>query len=523
MKKGRLIALTVERFKSYKGSTRIELAPLTIVVGRNNSGKSTLIQALLLLKQTLAEVRPEVPLRLDGLVEALSLRELTNGWPPANGRIEGPTIEVEWDSDVDIDEALAESRNPDRANLAKHTVKWLEHITGVCTVRTRLRIQTEEVDGSARISKLTLEAINPEYTKVVIQPHEDPSVSWENYSASKLVAEVEHFIPYISLKGSPGPRTKERAYRNGFLFLFAQPLQALKSILNELQYLGSSRLPSPSLFKIATTAPSEIGVSGELAAQLLHRRQNDLVHFAELLNIDAPILPTEVRAFPLVEAVNIMFASLGVHAPLKVEEIQDVGFRLLFGSASLSHVGRGLGYLLPLIELGMIADPLRFVGQEGSMSSIEYSRLSPSYAHIALEEPEAHLHPKIASQLAHWLVSLAVANRRLIVETHSDHLVRRLRGLVARAGKGSDLEKWLLKNVVILNVEQDLEGISIVTSSHLTRDGGVGDVWPADFMDEATDEESAIYYANLDKTTGAQIGSTLTWNDKEEPEAEAIP
>jgi hypothetical protein len=101
--------------------------------------------------------------------------------------------------------------------------------------------------------------------------------------------------------------------------------------------------------------------------------------------------------------------------------------------------------------------------------------------------------------------------------------VRRLRGLVARAGKGSDLEKWLLKNDVILNVEQDLEGISIVTSSHLTRDGGVGDVWPADFMDEATDEESAIYYANLDKTTGAQIGSTLIWNDKEEPEAEAIP
>jgi predicted ATPase len=225
----------------------------------------------------------------------------------------------------------------------------------------------------------------------------------------------------------------------------------------------------------------------------------------------------------LVDAVNIMFSALGINTPLKVEDVQDVGFRLLFGNASLSHVGRGLGYLLPLIELGLIADPLRFIGQKGSMSTEDYSRLSPSYAHIALEEPEAHLHPKVASQLAHWLVSLAVANRRLIVETHSDHLVRRLRGLVARSGKGSALESWLLKNVAILSVEQDAEGISKVTSSRLTVEGGVSEVWPADFMDEATDEESAIYYAKLDKAIDMEISSTLTWNDEQEPEATAEP
>src|SRR5690348_1274174 len=138
MKKGKLVAISVERFKSYSAPTRVELAPLTIVLGRNNSGKSTLIQALLLLKQTLAEVRPDVPLRLDGLVEALSLRELTSGWPPANGRVVGPCIEVEWESEVDIEEAVAEARNPDRANLAKHTVTWLGSARGRHTVRTRL-------------------------------------------------------------------------------------------------------------------------------------------------------------------------------------------------------------------------------------------------------------------------------------------------------------------------------------------------------------------------------------------------
>jgi len=523
VKKGKLVAISVERFKSYEARTRIELAPLTIVLGRNNSGKSTLIQALLLLKQTLAEVRPEVPLRLDGLVDALSLRELTFGWPAANGRVAGPAIEVEWECEVDLDEADAEAKGPDRTNLAKHTVRWLADAIGKRSVRTRLRIETEEVAGSARISQLTLDALEPISMTLVVRPHDTGSVFWDGREAPMISAELEHFIPYLTLAKGVGPRDRQRAYRNGFLFLFAQPLQALKALLNELQYLGSTRQPPPSLFKIATTAPGEIGVSGELAAQLLHRRQNDVVHFADPLTVEAPQLPEEVRAASLVDAVNETLAALGVRAPLRVEEIQEVGFRLLFGSASLAHVGRGIGYLLPLIELGLIADPMRFEGQIGSMTRANYRDLCSSYAHIALEEPEAHLHPKVASQLAHWLVSLAATNRRLIVETHSDHLVRRLRGLTARAGTGSELERWLLANVVVLSVEQDAQGRSTVTSSRLTAEGGVGAVWPADFMDEATDEESAIYYAKLDKTKDGPITGGVEWDDTDEPEMDDAP
>ncbi len=42
-------------FKSYADSGDIPLRPLTILVGPNNAGKSTLLQALLLLKQTLED------------------------------------------------------------------------------------------------------------------------------------------------------------------------------------------------------------------------------------------------------------------------------------------------------------------------------------------------------------------------------------------------------------------------------------------------------------------------------------
>lgn len=107
-----------------------------------------------------------------------------------------------------------------------------------------------------------------------------------------------------------------------------------------------------------------------------------------------------------------------------------IGFRLLFGDANSTHVGRGLTYLFPIVEPGLFADPLRFRGEFGEMTPEEYKQACSGYTHIAFEQPEAHLHPKVQTRLAHWMVALAMANRQLIVETHSDHLVRRLRGLM---------------------------------------------------------------------------------------------
>jgi len=77
MSRAKLLSVSLERFKSYGTVTEFELKPLTVVVGRNNSGKSTVIQALLLLQQTLKQTRSDVALHLEGAVDAINLRELT--------------------------------------------------------------------------------------------------------------------------------------------------------------------------------------------------------------------------------------------------------------------------------------------------------------------------------------------------------------------------------------------------------------------------------------------------------------
>jgi hypothetical protein len=501
--RARLIAVTLERFKSYEGETRIELAPLTVLLGRNNGGKSSIIQSLLLLKQTLADPRPEVPLQLEPLVDAFNLRELTFGWPSANGMVVGPTLAVEWEAVVDVGRALKAARS-DRDTIITHAgLTWLRESAALQTLRSVLRVETAERAGTTVLTSVRLTSPSSSgEPKLTLTLNEGGvwRASWNEQSAPKIEVEMEHFIPYLRIaRGDGGPRDKQWAWFSAYLILWEQPLQALRALLSGFQYLGSTRSPPPSLYRSATVAPQEIGVSGEFAAQLLHRRQNDLVHHLPLVQVagDRIDVPETVQTQPLTVAVNQVLRELDVGAEVSVHAVQEVGFRLLFGNAGLQHVGRGLTFLLPLIELGLLADPLGGAMPE-NRSLADYQADCRSFSHIALEEPESHLHPKVQSRLAQWLVSLARSNRRLIVETHSDHLVRRLRGMVARAKPGSVLEQWLLDNVVIVEVEQ-VNGRSSVKSSRLTREGGLGESWPADFMDVARDEDSAIFDSGLAK------------------------
>ena len=499
MANARLTSIELERFKSYDKPTRIELAPLTVLLGRNNSGKSTLIQALLLLKQTLALPRPEVPLHLEGMVDALSLRELTYGWPSEAPEVPGPVLKLQWES------TRGDSPLP---------------------VETQLELEYAELNKKIILKRITLRSgrgldRSKAWTCTIIRQRsgEYEIQGGEGFiKATELDVRFDHFIPYVHYKPDSSRNISMQLMR--FQQYFSEPLYDLKRLLTGFFYLGSMRTSPPSLYRAATVPPEDIGVSGEYAAQMLHSRRADVVHHLPSLQVrgDDVIIPDTIRSQSLEEGLNDVLRELGVDTALKIEDVKDFGFRLLFGQASIQHVGRGLSYLLPVIQLGLMTDPLRFQ-PTGPMSLAEYRAACAGYGHLAFEEPEVHLHPKVQSRLAHWLVALAMAQRRLIVETHSDHLVRRLRGLAARAKRGSELERWLLDNVRILYVEQR-NGQSEVQPVQLTPQGGM-EQWPTDFMDEATDEERSIYHASLDKEASpapAANGLSIEHDAGEEPE-----
>ncbi len=532
MSHARLLSVEVERFKSYEKATRLDLKPLTVLVGRNNSGKSTMVQALLLLKQTLENPRTEVPLSLVGTVEALSLRELTYGWPEyIDDFDEGPSFTIVFESRIDIKKALASTIRTSKNVLAEYGVVGLvqkkQPLYAIAKTSISLQFKEEGRRASlvhARVYSHKTDIYDRDFrANVASRLNGHFSVAVDRTRTS-LGVEWDHFIPHLTLdRAGLGPRDLDRVRHNLWLFRCQQPLEDLRGLLRGFGFLSSIRALQPTLYRVsASEPPDNVGISGEYAAELLHARRNDAVQYLPPIAVNAgvPAVDPTVRARPLVDAVNDVFAAMGLDDKISIENVKDIGFRLLYGKATLQHVGRGLTYLLPLVEYGLLLDPRRFDASTGDVSREAFLESLTSYSHAALEEPEAHIHPKLQTQLAHWFVALAMCGRNLIVETHSDHLVRRLRGLIARAPQGSPLEQWLRDNVSIVEVSRDAEGRSTLVSSALTPRGEF-ERWPADFMDVATDEEREIYDAALDKpeTTPAPTEASGIQHDVgEEPE-----
>lgn len=205
---------------------------------------------------------------------------------------------------------------------------------------------------------------------------------WRSTRCHSIQVDLDHFLPYLLIdRRNVGPRDRERSWHNAFLLCFAEPLDDLKALLSRFSYLGSMRTAPPSLYKPVTVPPEEVGASGEYAAQMLHARRGDRVHYIPPLIIsdEGVEAPSVVRSVNLVDAVNDVLRALSIDTSLRIEDIKDVGFRLLFGQASLLHVGRG---------------------QEGTPLA-EYQKACPQYTHCAFEEGEAHLHPKVQTRLAH--------------------------------------------------------------------------------------------------------------------------
>lgn len=516
MTKARLQSITIERFKSHVGPTTVEFGALTVLIGRNNSGKSSVMQALLLLKQTLSFPRTDVSLHLRGPVDALNLRELTYGWPNAaagEDEIQGPSFVINWTSEIE-----SATRDFAEKSILKVDDQVKDFPTLKHSLSTTLRLDYFDLNSKVILKKIQLESVhinNADNKKRVYtferQNDGEYLCKVDGIIANKIVVELDHFLPYVSInKRNVGPNDRQRVWVSNFTEFCLQPIEDLKILLGRFEYLTSTRDIPPTLYSHSTISPDSIGMSGQQAAELLQANRTNFVHYIppKLALSDKLTVPLKKG---LQEAVNDVLAEMGIDTPLSIHDIPDVGFRLLFGKANLQHVGRGLTYLLPIVELGLIGDPLRFQNVDLE-SRDEYQRAGSTIC--AFEEPEAHLHPKIQSRLAEWFISLGQSQRQVVVETHSDHLVRRLRSIIASSVADGDLEKWLKTNINIVNVEQH-NGITTVRCTGLTKDGGIEE-WPGDFFDEAAQQENQIYASALEKEHLSETSSTIIFEHESE-------
>jgi energy-coupling factor transporter ATP-binding protein EcfA2 len=238
---------------------------------------------------------------------------------------------------------------------------------------------------------------------------------------------------------------------------------------DSVRYLGPLR-EAPHVLYDPGPSKRDLGVAGQYSAAVLHAQANTRV-----------LMPTpEGRGEhrPLTGALDFWLSEIGLVEKARSKDEGRMGIGLsvtprgLDREVDLTSVGVGVSQVLPVILLCLLAEP-------GTL--------------VILEQPELHLHPKLQQDLADFLLACTRAGRQLVIETHSEHLVNRLRYQIAK--DETDETHGLIRLVF---AEND-EGITTYREPDINPYGGLGDDWPAGFLDLTAKESQELVRQSLAK------------------------
>ena len=244
-----------------------------------------------------------------------------------------------------------------------------------------------------------------------------------------------------------------------------------------VSYLGPLREdPHPIYQRAPAYGTSALGPKGEYTAAVILARAGDSVVCPRADGSSAGDIT-------LKEALEYWLQYFGVAqrieaSPSPLGPVLRVAESVKSKAQDLINVGVGVSQLLPVVATCLLAEP-------GSL--------------ILLEQPELHLHPALQLKLGDFLLATALSGRQLVVETHSEHILARLRTHVVAAPSDE-----LVRFVSILFAELR-EGCTEYREVRPNAYGGL-DSWPEGFFDQSAKETQSILRRAVEKRRGEAQG-----------------
>lgn len=450
-----LTRLRLQNFKSWADTRDIDLRPITGLFGANSSGKTSLLQALLLLKQTADSSDRGLALNFGDQKSLANLGDFRSV-------IHGHSDQAELGIDLDWQQAKPLSVNDPRGH-AEEVVQ-----------DTHLGFSTH-VKGEYGADGKTLQLTVPTFEYRIGNSAFGMRRKGESRRNYELIQRNIDF-QFVRSQGRAWPLPapvkcygfpdQVRAYFQNAGFLSDLEL-AFEEQLRRVYYLGPLRAYPERRYTWAGGQPSDMGQAGEQAvhAILSSRGKGEKI--------------SQGRGRPRVtleQYVADWLQRLGLIAEFRVESVGEGSQifqvkvkKLTDGPESLiTDVGFGVSQILPVLVLC-------FYAPEGST--------------VILEQPEIHLHPAVQANLADVLID---AHRRrqvqIIVESHSEHLLRRLQRRIADQSLSND-------DVALYFCEAGPKG-STLTPLDLDLFGTIKN-WPAEFFGDQFGELAATQEARL--------------------------
>lgn len=444
--------LRLLNFKSFKNTGELELSPLTVLSGKNSSGKSSILQSILLLKQSLTDDLPEHAIVLDGkYLQYSSLREISFGVP----RERDATIGYEFTFKL-----------PDnhfgKIQLEIKQFYGKKYLTGAYPIVKTFKWNdgtdedwlTIKAKGNKYIWPKNIRVINPfSILKGLINKKIDqPS---KEVLAKVKDVKFTHFLPTnleVSFPEKSGIKITTTPIA---LAIAAQNLHAmienLKDTLLKTKYLGPSRAIPRRAYVHYSEKHYDLDDDGGNAAYLLWIKRKEIIKW-------------KGNHVPLEEAVSDCLSIMGLDQFIKASKSSNIVYQLLLSIrgdqskyVTLADVGFGYSQILPIILRGLLSD---------------------NSGLLLFEQPEIHLHPSAQARLADLFIAFISEGRRIIVETHSTEFINclQLRSL-------QNIQLCELVNLIFVEPSsQDGEGSSIRQIK--LKHNGMFTEWPDGFCDE---------------------------------------
>ncbi len=442
--------ISLENFKSFQNLSNLQIKPITVLCGTNSCGKSSILQSILLIKQTLERQTPHQALLLNGRFVRL-------------GTFENIVFEKKLDKIVSFRFSFKFTSNDLRRSPGDvyETLRYLlpfgQRSEYYIHYEISIKTITDE-QGTDYLKPVRLDKLRIKSEAVTSDGQVTPGRSLEISVTEDDVFSIEGIKDNVP---------------NFFLRRINDLLQHIFSLYT---YLGPLR-EEPSRRYIYEDEILEIGIRGENAAYIYLAEQDASVEndYYCSYNSHTDSFEMKFRA-TLAEAVQDWLAVMNIYA-FKPEPTNEVIYLNLNSSTSsrtrvnIADVGFGVSQIFPIVLEGL---------------------RMPSGNTLMLEQPEIHLHPNLQMQMADFLISLAMSKKKVIVETHSDHIINRLVRRIVEDDTGQ------LKDLIAIYFIKPTENGS--TYEEITIDETRGVInWPINFFDQTATEQEKIMQAGLKK------------------------
>jgi hypothetical protein len=383
----RATGLQLKRFKLVS-SAELRLAPITLLIGGNNTGKSTVLQALALLAQSVGQHQLQTSgsyVDLGGTPAALLKRSSRVG--------QGWSVEVTWGDTVSV--ATHGDTDFDR----------LHEISFLC--RSGMPDSSVATEGRVRIAGE--DGVTVRAWESAIGPRLE--VEGAHLAATLQAAELRAGLPFgrlptpvrVDLSNPDLTTTPLSAAARDAPSIAAPYLDdsvgqhaGISSALGSYRYVGPDRHFTRGTYQLTDRPPAVLRQQEDLANALAYERE---------VRRAVDQLCRDIFGFGL-------SADFAQGRNVDLVATADDG-----GTYSLNHMGSGFGQIV------WIAVYLELQRQNAYKR-----RLVPL---VGIEEAELHLHPGAQPHVARMLASYAKAGVQQILTTQSEHLLIALLQLVA--------------------------------------------------------------------------------------------